>query len=323
MSASWSKLSAAWAVWSEIRCDDVNVTQKQICAPGCCVLSHNKHLKLKRRESYQQNAELNIKCFYFARWDKWDNSASMWWFQVNFSDLESSWWLSLVFLFIDRSLSEAQTCSLIFYRPNNSDKSDLPPWISAVFIITFSLSSCFISCSSESPSEWRWPTAHTVSTVGRTSGERGSSATKASRCASAATPSSAPTTAPSVIDPSLWNQRCVYHHVLVIRSVFSPHTCRQTLLHPSFLHQELSHKGRFWHEECFRCAKCYKPLAKEPFSTKDDRIMCGKCCSKEDAPRCHGCYKPILAGRTTDLNSDFKLWAEKFWETGYFIDWYN
>lgn len=45
----------------------MNVTQKQIRAPGCCVLSHNKHLKLKRRESYQQNAELNIKCFYFAR----------------------------------------------------------------------------------------------------------------------------------------------------------------------------------------------------------------------------------------------------------------
>lgn len=62
--------------------------------------------------------------------------------------------------------------------------------------------------------------------------------------------------------------------------------------------QELSHKGRYWHEECFRCAKCYKPLAREPFSTKDDRIMCGKCCSREDAPRCHGCYKPILAGET-------------------------
>ncbi|XP_029029695.1 four and a half LIM domains protein 1-like [Betta splendens] len=60
--------------------------------------------------------------------------------------------------------------------------------------------------------------------------------------------------------------------------------------------KELSHKGRYWHEECFRCAKCYKPLAKEPFSTKDERILCGKCCSREDAPRCHGCYKPILAG---------------------------
>lgn len=80
-----------------------------------------------------------------------------------------------------------------------------------------------------------------------------------------------------------------------------PHTV--PLIKTSFLHQELSHKGRYWHEECFRCAKCYKPLAKEPFSTKDDRIMCGKCCSREDAPRCHGCYKAILAGKTDDLQS--------------------
>lgn len=60
--------------------------------------------------------------------------------------------------------------------------------------------------------------------------------------------------------------------------------------------KELSHKGRHWHEECFRCTKCYKPLAKEPFNTKDDRIMCVKCCSRDAAPRCHSCYKPILAG---------------------------
>lgn len=67
--------------------------------------------------------------------------------------------------------------------------------------------------------------------------------------------------------------------------------------------QELHHKGRYWHEECFRCSKCYKNLAKEPFSTKDERIMCGKCCSKEDAPRCHGCYKPILAGMSSPVKS--------------------
>ncbi|MEQ2294813.1 hypothetical protein AMECASPLE_007645 [Ameca splendens] len=60
--------------------------------------------------------------------------------------------------------------------------------------------------------------------------------------------------------------------------------------------KELSHKGRHWHEECFRCTKCYKPLAKEPFNTKDERIMCVKCCSRDAAPRCHSCYKPILAG---------------------------
>ncbi|KPP59463.1 four and a half LIM domains protein 1-like, partial [Scleropages formosus] len=73
--------------------------------------------------------------------------------------------------------------------------------------------------------------------------------------------------------------------------------------------QELHHKGRYWHSDCFRCTKCYKPLANEPFSTKDDKIMCGKCSAREDSPRCYGCYKPILPG---SQNVEYKnnVWHE-------------
>lgn len=61
--------------------------------------------------------------------------------------------------------------------------------------------------------------------------------------------------------------------------------------------KELTHKNRHWHEDCFRCAKCYKPLANESFATKDDgKIMCGKCGAREDSPRCQGCYKVIMPG---------------------------
>lgn len=61
--------------------------------------------------------------------------------------------------------------------------------------------------------------------------------------------------------------------------------------------QELHHKNRHWHEDCFRCAKCYKPLASEPFNARDDgKIMCGKCGSREDGNRCQGCYKVVLPG---------------------------
>lgn len=152
----------------------------------------------------------------------------------------------------------------------------------------------------ESPSLWQWQTARTVSTVGKTLGGRGSSAVREGRCVSAATPSSAPTPAQSAIDPSLWKQRWdVFTGSTGVAPFFLPVPQKKTSLP---LYQELSHKGRYWHEECFRCAKCYKPLAKEPFSTKDDRIMCGKCCSREDAPRCHGCYKPILAGKTVNID---------------------
>ncbi|XP_010901304.1 four and a half LIM domains protein 1b [Esox lucius] len=73
--------------------------------------------------------------------------------------------------------------------------------------------------------------------------------------------------------------------------------------------KELQHKGRYWHSDCFRCFKCYKPLAKESFSVKDDRIMCGKCSSREDAPRCHACYKAILAG-TENVEYKGTVWHE-------------
>ncbi|CDQ63432.1 unnamed protein product [Oncorhynchus mykiss] len=73
--------------------------------------------------------------------------------------------------------------------------------------------------------------------------------------------------------------------------------------------KELQHKGPYWHTDCFRCYKCYKLLAKESFSAKEDGIICGKCSSREDAPRCHICYKSILAGSE---NVEYKgdVWHE-------------
>uniref|UniRef100_A0A672QHE1 Four and a half LIM domains 1b n=1 Tax=Sinocyclocheilus grahami TaxID=75366 RepID=A0A672QHE1_SINGR len=78
---------------------------------------------------------------------------------------------------------------------------------------------------------------------------------------------------------------------------FCTNTCTECRRPISTDSKELNHKGRYWHSDCFQCAKCYKNLAKESFTSKDDRILCGTCSSREDAPRCHGCYKPILAGR--------------------------
>uniref|UniRef100_A0A8C1HG21 Four and a half LIM domains protein 1 n=1 Tax=Cyprinus carpio carpio TaxID=630221 RepID=A0A8C1HG21_CYPCA len=77
---------------------------------------------------------------------------------------------------------------------------------------------------------------------------------------------------------------------------FCANTCVECRRPISTDSKELHHKGQYWHSDCFRCAKCYKNLAKESFTSKDDRILCGTCSSREDAPRCHGCYKPILAG---------------------------
>uniref|UniRef100_A0A673YDB2 Four and a half LIM domains 1b n=1 Tax=Salmo trutta TaxID=8032 RepID=A0A673YDB2_SALTR len=70
--------------------------------------------------------------------------------------------------------------------------------------------------------------------------------------------------------------------------------------------KELQHKGRYWHADCFRC---YKSLAKESFSAKDDGIICGKCSSRENAPRCHTCYKAILAG-SDNVEYEGDVWHE-------------
>uniref|UniRef100_A0A3P8X057 Four and a half LIM domains protein 1 n=1 Tax=Cynoglossus semilaevis TaxID=244447 RepID=A0A3P8X057_CYNSE len=74
--------------------------------------------------------------------------------------------------------------------------------------------------------------------------------------------------------------------------------------------KELHHKNRYWHEDCFRCAKCYKPLASEPFSARDDgKIMCGKCGAREDGNRCQGCYKVVMPG-TKSVEYKNKVWHE-------------
>lgn len=77
---------------------------------------------------------------------------------------------------------------------------------------------------------------------------------------------------------------------------------------PAFPPQELHHKNRYWHEDCFRCAKCYKSLASEAFSARDDgKIMCGKCGSREDGNRCQGCYKVVMPGGFAPYTHLFSL----------------
>ena len=60
--------------------------------------------------------------------------------------------------------------------------------------------------------------------------------------------------------------------------------------------QEVHYKNRYWHDTCFRCSKCLQPLASETFVAKDNKILCNKCTTREDNPKCKGCLKPIVAG---------------------------
>ncbi|PKU42227.1 four and a half lim domains protein 1 isoform x2 [Limosa lapponica baueri] len=68
--------------------------------------------------------------------------------------------------------------------------------------------------------------------------------------------------------------------------------------------KELHFKNRYWHDNCFRCFKCYTSLVNEPFMLRENnKVWCSDCTAKEDAPRCKGCFKPIIAG---DQNVEYK-----------------
>ncbi|XP_019376856.1 PREDICTED: four and a half LIM domains protein 1 isoform X3 [Gavialis gangeticus] len=68
--------------------------------------------------------------------------------------------------------------------------------------------------------------------------------------------------------------------------------------------KELHFKNRYWHDSCFHCTKCYASLVNEPFMLRENnKVWCSNCTAKDEAPRCKGCYKPIIAG---DQNVEYK-----------------
>ncbi|XP_010179058.1 PREDICTED: four and a half LIM domains protein 1 isoform X1 [Mesitornis unicolor] len=68
--------------------------------------------------------------------------------------------------------------------------------------------------------------------------------------------------------------------------------------------KEMHFKNRYWHDTCFRCVKCYTSLVNEPFMLRENnKVWCSNCTATEDAPRCKGCFKPIIAG---DQNVEYK-----------------
>uniref|UniRef100_A0A452GP34 LIM zinc-binding domain-containing protein n=1 Tax=Gopherus agassizii TaxID=38772 RepID=A0A452GP34_9SAUR len=72
--------------------------------------------------------------------------------------------------------------------------------------------------------------------------------------------------------------------------------------------KELHFKNRYWHDNCFRCFKCYTSLVNEPFMLKENnKVWCSSCSSTEGANKCKGCFKAIIAG---DQNVEYK---KSFW----------
>ncbi|NXQ31517.1 FHL1 protein, partial [Alaudala cheleensis] len=85
---------------------------------------------------------------------------------------------------------------------------------------------------------------------------------------------------------------------------FCPNTCTECKKPIGADSKELHFKNSYWHNNCFRCFKCYMSLVNEPFMLwENNKVWCSNCTAAEDAPRCKGCFKPIIAG---DQNVEYK-----------------
>lgn len=60
--------------------------------------------------------------------------------------------------------------------------------------------------------------------------------------------------------------------------------------------QELYYEERHYHEHCFRCSRCSRSLADEPFTSQEDALVCNECYCNEFSSKCVACTKTVMPG---------------------------
>lgn len=61
--------------------------------------------------------------------------------------------------------------------------------------------------------------------------------------------------------------------------------------------QELFYEDRHYHEHCFRCFRCDRSLADEPFTSQDEALLCNDCYCNEFSSKCVACDKIVMPGK--------------------------
>ncbi|KAM9005078.1 four and a half LIM domains protein 5 isoform X1 [Sarcophilus harrisii] len=72
--------------------------------------------------------------------------------------------------------------------------------------------------------------------------------------------------------------------------------CKKNILPGS---RKMEFKGNVWHETCFVCQSCQKPIGTDPLISRESKNYCVPCFEKQFAPRCSGCQKVITTGGMT------------------------
>lgn len=68
--------------------------------------------------------------------------------------------------------------------------------------------------------------------------------------------------------------------------------------HPCLLclTQELFYEDRHFHEGCFRCCRCQRSLADEPFTCQDSELLCNDCYCSAFSSQCSACGETVMPG---------------------------
>uniref|UniRef100_A0A4W3JER2 Four and a half LIM domains 3b n=1 Tax=Callorhinchus milii TaxID=7868 RepID=A0A4W3JER2_CALMI len=73
--------------------------------------------------------------------------------------------------------------------------------------------------------------------------------------------------------------------------------------------QELFYEDRHYHEHCFRCYRCDRSLADEPFTCQEEELLCNDCYCSEFSSKCVACDKVVMPG-TRKLEYNGSTWHE-------------
>uniref|UniRef100_A0A8K9Y2Y3 Four and a half LIM domains protein 3 n=1 Tax=Oncorhynchus mykiss TaxID=8022 RepID=A0A8K9Y2Y3_ONCMY len=82
--------------------------------------------------------------------------------------------------------------------------------------------------------------------------------------------------------------------------------CKELIGHDA---RELFYEDRHYHEHCFRCFRCDRSLADEPFTSQDEALLCNDCYCNEFSSKCVACDKTVMPG-TRKLEYGGSTWHE-------------
>ncbi|CAL8249058.1 unnamed protein product [Lota lota] len=69
--------------------------------------------------------------------------------------------------------------------------------------------------------------------------------------------------------------------------------CKELIAHDA---RELFYEDRHYHEHCFRCFRCDRSLADEPFTSQEEALLCNDCYCNEFSSKCVACDKTVMPG---------------------------